>query len=874
MLLVTGADLSTYIARPNQSLADHLAGVADGVAELIEDAGQTPYGDDWADLMRTLAWTHDIGKLTEYFQTYITTQDRQSAASTELTYHGFVSALVTANALARQGVAPETTAAGFYAVAKHHSVLNNIPQDFSTYHQAKSVVDRRYELAETQLDSIDSNASGAADTVLQHATDGVYGWNNLMDDGVAVARGILSNIDSVVSDEAFYGYILRVWSILVTADKFDASAADDEKPVTLRRTDRPPLDKVDERVQELADVELPNGETAATYLENPEKELPEDGSLSQRLTAVRTLANAQATETLQTKDKNGEQVFELTLPTGFGKTFTGVRAALTLAETRESRVIYALPYTSILDQVDLDVQDTFGIEPTDECYTKHHHLADTRTRFEARDPIEDDASSGEDTLHAEAWRSGLVLTTFTQLLESAAGPRNIQSTKLPALQDSVIILDEPQALSLEWWNLLGRLTQYLTAEYDATIVFMTATQPRILNELSSAPTPTPLVDCTNDCIDLLRESPRVRFYLHQSVRTHLAGSASPLPLSDAATELRDAATADNDNLAIVNTVGSAVTLAEALQDEDTVSLGAELLDYYDENGGEFDSVAYLDTLAERYPDRNRLQATLTTRLRPVDRRKLLDALKSILDSETVTPFDDVPTTTVSTQLIEAGIDVSFDRLYRDYAPLPALVQAAGRCNREFGGKPATVTLWRLDSPPEDDYLPSSLIYGGKSLLRPTKTALSKLRDDSDQDSLAEAAVVTDGIEWYYDALHQQRQTDARNDRLVDAFDTAQGKRLRDASLITNEYPMRDMLVLTSSSDTDMYDQYRRHRDSKEWKKARAKFQSLQELLVTVPADSGTENDGFTVVRSFDEDQYEVVSGRGVESDDFRSDSEI
>jgi len=867
--------LSKHTARPGQSMEEHLQGVEKRSRSLISGAGTTPYGDDWEELASAIAWVHDIGKLSEYFQTYIETGDRTAAGDAQLTYHGKFGGLVASVALMERGLSAEATAAGFYAVAKHHSVLGNFHDQIGSYHvRNKTRVDDTYELATQQLKSIDQTAAEAADVVIRNASDGAYSWDRFVDDGTGRPREVLRTLAEVIDDEEWYGCALRAWSTLVAADKMDASGLD---AVESTPSERPATDRLTHRVRSLSTTTLPNGTPVAEYLDHPERTLPDEtASLEQRLGAIRTAANARVTERLQDGHERGKQTFELTLPTGFGKTYTGLRAALDLADVRDSRVIYALPYTSIIDQVDEQVRDVFGLSPQDPAYTKHHHLADTRSALGRGSDAGESYSTGQETLHAESWRSGLVLTTFTQLFESAAGPENVQSTKLPALQDAVVLVDEPQAISMDWWGLIGRLVTHLTEEYDATIVFMTATQPRLLNRLPYAPTPEPLTDLGTDAIDLIADSPRVEFRLHESLTGHFDSDRSPFSLDDAATEIDDATTGETNSLAVVNTVDSAAELSATLLEDGAVALGSELLSYWREHDAEaFDPVEYLDRVAERHPDAETVVSVLTTRLRPRDRTALIGAIDAILDEDVETPFDSVPTVTVSTQLIEAGVDLSFDRLYRDYAPLPAIVQAAGRCNRRFGGEPAPVTVWRLDGPEDANYVPSRLIYGDRSLLRPTRTALSDLLDEVDGDELPESLVIDRGVRGYYDALHEQRQTESRSDDLVAAFDEARGEVLRNASLVSSDYPTRDYLVLVDDDESETYSRYRQQRDAGHWSRARASFQALKQTLVSVPVSEEPENDTPTPITVSERDErYDIETGQGVIEETVQTDSEV
>jgi CRISPR-associated endonuclease Cas3-HD len=869
--------LSDFTARPGQDLREHTEGVVACGRALVADAGTNAYGDEWAEIIETIAWVHDIGKLTEYFQTYIRTGDRSSAYSPKLTRHSTFGGLVAAAALRTRGFEPETVASGFYSVAKHHSVLQDIPTDAYGYYNLKRPdASRRYERAQKQLDSIDETAARAADEMISEASNGAFRWEELVERGIEQVAPLIESVGPTGDDEAFYGTVLRTWSTLAASDKMDASGLTSSTDLSdLNASEDLPLQKLNDHIRALSQTPIGDDGTASEYLDDPMRGLPHDSaSLDSRVAGLRTAANARATRQIQELHAEGKRIFEVTLPTGFGKTLTSLRAGLSLSQKRNSRVIYALPYTSIIDQTDEVVRDIFGVEPTDPRYTKHHHLADTRSLHQ-----DDSPNTGRDVVHAEGWRSELTLTTFTQLLESLAGPRNTQSIKLPSLQDAVILIDEPQAISLDWWGLLGRLATYLKDEYDATIVFITATQPRILEFLDYAPTPTSLLDLQSDCVELLADNPRVEFNLHRSLTNHLSGNGTPpLSLSNAANMLRSETAGSRNVLAIVNTVGSVGALTTELGDE-YLPLAADLLEYLrhvDQNGDEFDPFEYLEYLSTQHPSADRLVASLTTRLRPVDRSALLECLNRIVDPHTKTPFDDIPTLTVSTQLIEAGVDVSFDRLFRDFAPLPALVQAAGRCNRDVGGSVSRVTVWRLDSMEDDSYIPSELIYGDGSLLTPTRSVLRELREKYGE-CIPEAPFISSSVSNYYRRLHSAMQTANRADPLVKAFDSANGEKLRRASLVAQDYETQDVFVAVTNSEEEDIEAYVSYRDSEHWNDARRAFDRLKPTLVSVPSDGVADTDVPVIHRVSSSETmgtYDIDTGLGFFLDQGKFDVEI
>jgi CRISPR-associated endonuclease Cas3-HD len=842
-------ELAAYAARPEQSLAAHAGGVVDNIHTITPATGTTAYGDEWETVMTTLGWVHDAGKLTTFFQNYVQKGTRSVADRPEYTYHGFLGALLAAHALASQDVSEEMRVAGFYAVAKHHGAIPTLQRAHDDYAGTRNRVDDKYDIVQTQLEDIDTHASDAADALLTTATDGNLEWADIPVDSPELYKKYLPHPSQF--DAQFYETVLRAWSTLVCADKLDAAT-----------------------VQPPADTSRPDIERFRTNLaELPEGESP----LETELNRLRTAAHEDCYTTLQQAYVAGNRLFTLTLPTGFGKTLTGLRACLELAEQEDSRVIYALPYTSVLDQVDSVCREFLDADPLSGAYTIHHHLADTRTTLNERTDS-DAPNTGAEALFAETWQSGLVLTTFTQLFESAAGPRNTQSMKLPALQDSIILLDEPQGLPLDWWNLVGRLVQSLIDEYNATVIAMTATQPQIFEQTPDLPSPISLTDSTEACRAFLRDHPRVEFVLHDSVTNHLTGeNPDTVSLDAAALELVQATDTHSNTLAVVNTVQSAATLTETIartvpESRSALYLAEGLQQFYQEHSDKQESDttradAYLNFLAQRATvnGTTTLIAALTTRIRPRDRRLLLAALRRILDDDTSTPFDSCPTITVSTQLIEAGVDISFDRLYRDFAPIPALVQAAGRCNRAFDGETGTVTLWRLASAVEGGAPPSTLIYGQRSLLRPTREALRPLWKEHGR-RIDEATLIGPGVDAYYDALHTQRRTKDRTDSLVASFNNGDGDTLRKASLIDDEWETQDAVVLVSDDDMSQFGRYQRDTEE-DIGAAREQFTELKPLIVTVPVTDGDEQDeGGDDLAVVDATRvptdYDIETGRG------------
>jgi CRISPR-associated endonuclease/helicase Cas3/CRISPR-associated endonuclease Cas3-HD len=514
-------------------------------------------------------------------------------------------------------------------------------------------------------------------------------------------------------------------------------------------------------------------------------------------------------------------VATLTLPTGLGKTLTGLNAGLSIRDrTGGGRVVYALPFTSIIDQVVDEATDIFQTTETEGVLATDHHLADTHieSSVDAADGDADEAGVAYDVadqnddvagMLAESWRAGLTVTTFVQLFESLAGPRNTQSMKLPALEGSVVVLDEPQSLPLRWWTLVRRLVEVLTSQYDATVISMTATQPELFDDA------VPLI---NEVDEYFEVAERVDYHLHDSTTRFLdeGTSANPVDYATAADAIVADGTDGTATLAICNTIDSARKLTDAVTDRlPTVDVASTYLDALDatETGhtGQARSPATKKTKVndptaseKRDADRDAaIEATvdtamaadtvpflhLSSRMRPKDRIALVRILKKLRDA-------DVPVVAVTTQVVEAGVDVSFDAVYRDLAPVDSIVQAAGRCNRSFEQERGHVTVWWLDAPGEQTKTPAVAVYDTETALtRVTAAALDHVR--AEDGRIQGWRVARDAVTEYYRRLHDDK--DVGRNEYATYVDNADGDALNDLSLIDTPRAV-DVIVCRTPRD--------------------------------------------------------------------------
>lgn len=313
-------------------------------------------------------------------------------------------------------------------------------------------------------------------------------------------------------------------------------------------------------------------------------------------------------------------VFSLTVPTGGGKTLSSLAFALDHARQHGlRRVVYAIPYTSIIEQTASVFASIFGAENV----LEHHSQAQERSEQETT----------ATRLAAENWDVPLIVTTNVQLFESLFAARTSQCRKLHRLAGSVIVLDEAQMLPPTFLQPIIDALKVLLARFRISLVICTATQPvltdsshpDIRKRLRGLPMAQPIIDTPEPLFARLR---RTQIHWPRDLST-------PAELPELAERLQ----AQPCALAIVNTRQDAMDLARLLPRETTLHLSAAMCGAH-----------RADVLAE-------LRHRLAHR-------------------------GEQPLHLVATQLIEAGVDVDFPVVFRALAGLDSIAQAAGRCNRE------------------------------------------------------------------------------------------------------------------------------------------------------------------------------------------------
>jgi CRISPR-associated endonuclease/helicase Cas3 len=544
-------------------LPEHLAGVSRLAAEFAAVFGV-------ADPVRLAAAWHDLGKYRPGFQRYIVScGDENSHLEIRVTSREKTHSTAGArHAVERFGIPGRALA---YLIAGHHGGL----RDWS------GGLDDRLSSANADARREYDEARAAAPAEL-------------------LAEGDVPDLRRVPGGSAGCALWLRLlFSCLVDADFLDTEAFMDDGKAAVR-AGFSTLDELAARFDaHMARIKVGAGETAVNALR------------------AKVLAQCRAAAA----GKPG--LYSLSVPTGGGKTLSSLAFALEHARAHaKRRVVYAIPYTSIVEQTTDIFANIFGTANVVEHHSQADYDEDKQETMRAR-------------LACENWDAPLVVTTNVQLFESLFAAKTSRCRKLHNLVDSVIVLDEAQCLPPEFLQPILDVLNLLTRHYGVTVVLCTATQPALASRS--------YFDAAKNRrgLDAVREivtDPPELYRRLKRVDVKLPDWDKHSSWEEIAAELAG----EDCVLAIVNTRGDARKLWQLLP-KDTLHLSALMCGAH----------------------RAKLIAEIKQRLK--DKRE---------------GRDDRPLRVVSTSLVEAGVDVSFPVVYRAFAGLDSIAQAAGRCNRE------------------------------------------------------------------------------------------------------------------------------------------------------------------------------------------------
>lgn len=339
-------------------------------------------------------------------------------------------------------------------------------------------------------------------------------------------------------------------------------------------------------------------------------------------------------ETCKKRAKDEQGIYTLTVPTGGGKTYASLRYALHHAKQHQlDRIIYIIPFTSIIEQNSQAIREVLECSKDEFPWVLEQHSN-----------LEPEQQSWHSKLVSENWDAPIVMTTMVQFLEVLFSGGTRGARKVHQLANSVLIFDEIQTLPINCTHLFCNALNFLTEYCSTTAVLCTATQP-LLDQLKSPEKGQLTIPLENE---LVSNVPKLFEDLQRAkvIPDFKPGGWSKEQIAELALkEFKELGSC----LVIVNTKSWAQQLYQSLRS--------------DEN----DEAIF----------------QLSTSLCPAHRKAIFTQVRHRLDMG-------LPVLCISTQLIEAGVDVDFASVIRFLAGLDSIAQAAGRCNRNGLRETATV----------------------------------------------------------------------------------------------------------------------------------------------------------------------------------------
>ena len=526
--------------------------------KLLENHIKNMISPDDDELSKQVKLFHDIAKLKNNFQIYIrdTSNDKLDKNHSLLSAYFF---------LLNSKFDEIPTLFGFLAIVSHHGDVVNL---MTLAREANKFFKNQKELE--QWDEV----AGAAKNIKIYS-----GLSTKKDEFLDRAEKlrqylVLSQYRHKFTYEDFINF-KSLYSNLIYSDKFEAIFS-----MPKQQTKNIPIDVLESDIQNLS----PN----------------------EKRDAFRNFV-------LNNFDEN-YKLFTLTAPTGYGKTLTALNFAL---KFNKPRIIYALPFTSIIDQTYDIVAKIY--KNSDILVSKAHH----KTTIGEENLTEEDRYSKIKFL-MESFSGEINVTTLYQLIFALFGNKNKDNVKFNQLKNSVVIIDEAQAIPYNFRKDFILLCEIISQRLGTIFIFMSATMPVIKSEN-------------------FKEISNLDYFSKQD---RYVIKWLDINGEDELLEKICKTASDKNTLVVVNTIKKAQELFTKLRDKfSCFCLNGYMYDYH--------------------------------------KRATIEAVRCAVNKSKVDPLAS-KILLISTQSIEAGVDLDFDIGFREVSPISSIIQTAGRVNRHFG----------------------------------------------------------------------------------------------------------------------------------------------------------------------------------------------
>lgn len=337
---------------------------------------------------------------------------------------------------------------------------------------------------------------------------------------------------------------------------------------------------------------------------------------------IREKAYKEVNEAIDDIDLMKDRILSINLPTGIGKTLTGFNSVLKLQKRIQDTYGYTPRIRYVLPHTSTIDQNHKIISdilehPDNSILLKHNYLTEMKYNYNTDEEY-------DDRILIEGWNSEIVISTFNQLFESMIQGYNNKSRKFHNITNSIILIDEIQSIPYRYYNIINSTLKLLAEAYNCWIIIMTATQPLIFKE--------------EEIKNLIKNK---EYYYDKFNRFDFIFHHEKITIPELIKNYieKDINNSHDDLMIVCNTIKSSKKVYDNIKQIITQDI----------------NLTYL-----------------STNITPYEREKRIQEIKNNKDNRRII---------VTTQLIEAGADISVDKIYRDIAPLDSIIQTSGRCNR-------------------------------------------------------------------------------------------------------------------------------------------------------------------------------------------------
>lgn len=688
------------LSHPNKKLLAHLNETHQNMLMFLSEKSIGLSNEDNSKIIKILAFCHDFGKCNPFFQEYI----RGGKVKDEEKEHSLISALfasfVALNILDRK----ELSILVFSVIVSHHGNIKDLTD-----------ILRRGQVKELEkIAFYQRNIERNKDKTIE-----VY---KELDYSQFIEEFLSLNIENLINElrvihssnvkrakiKDFYFLHHYYYSLLIDSDKLSASS-----------TIIPNINTI----------------TYKEFLKEKERKFGLDTDNYRNVIYNTVIQNLEL--------NTNEDFLTITSPTGSGKTITGIGAALYLKEKCNlKKIFYIMPFTSIINQ-SYEVLREFHKDKDSTYLFSYHSLSNNNYVVNDKGLI---LESGEYITPnikniglIESLHSGITVTTFNQLFEAVISSKNRMIKKLHSFNNSVILIDEIQAISVKYMVGIQFILEKLVEYFNVKIIIMTATKPFILK------------DKTKELLPNYKDF----FNLSRRTQFNFINSLKPVTIEEFVGIFNHQYISDKSYMIVCNSIASSMQVFKAIR---KLKLVSEEDLYY-----------------------------LSTNQIPKDRMDIIFEIKEKLKKNKKVIL-------ICTQLVEAGVDVDFDEVFRDLSPIPSIVQVAGRCNRNGKKKRGNVSLFMLAADSEKEKMVYSYIYDKVEILI-TKEVLNKYSHGYTVKIKEEDYIYM--IDEYYERLMDKYKDSQQSKDLTKAiaqFDLSNDSFIRKFALIDEKIGYIDLFL--------------------------------------------------------------------------------